>query len=124
MSLGRATEKDVRSALLIALFVFSSPIADAREIRRDAIPEALRGTWATSTDGCKDAGKSQIVLSAKSYVGPAGRCDVDYVMETPGRGGAICLPFGRGGLSGSGLALGRLRVIRGRQAGDDLPGAG
>jgi len=79
----------MRRALLLALFALSSQVADAREIRRDAIPEAFRGTWATSTEACKDQTKSPIVLSAKSYAGPAGSCDVDYVTEIPGRGGAI-----------------------------------
>jgi hypothetical protein len=87
----------MRSALLLAIFVLSSQVADAREIRRDNIPEAFLGTWATTPDGCKDGGKnggkdaakSPIVLAARSYAGPAGNCDVDYVMETPGRGGAI-----------------------------------
>lgn len=79
----------MRSALLLALFALSLQVADAREIRRDAIPEAFRGTWATGTDACTDGGKSSIVLAAKSYAGPAGSCVVDYVTEIPGRGGAI-----------------------------------
>jgi hypothetical protein len=86
-------ERHMRSALLLAMFVLSSQVADAREIRRDSIPDVFRGTWALTTDGCKDGGKdadkSPIVLAARSYAGPAGSCDVDYVMETPGRGGAI-----------------------------------
>jgi hypothetical protein len=86
---GQATEKYMRSALLVALLALSSQVADAREIRRDAIPEAFRGTWTTSTDVCKDGDKSPIVLSAKSYASPAGSCVVDYVTEIPGRGGAI-----------------------------------
>lgn len=91
-----ASSGQMGSALLLAILL-SSQVVDAREIRRDDIPEALRGAWATTTDGCKDGGKdgskdgnnSPIVLSARSYAGPAGSCDVDYVMETPGRGGAI-----------------------------------
>jgi hypothetical protein len=83
----------MRNLLLLAMLVLSSQVADGREIRRNDIPEAFRGTWATTTDGCKDeskdGSKSPIVLSARSYAGPAGSCDVDYVMETPGRGGAI-----------------------------------
>ena len=80
----------MRNALLLALIAaLSSQVADAREIRRDAIPEALRGTWATGADACKDGDKSSIVLAAKSYAGPAGSCDIDYVTEIPGRGGAI-----------------------------------
>jgi len=80
----------MRSAPLVALIaVLSCQLADAREIRRDAIPEAYWGTWATSADACKDADKAPIVLSAKSYAGPAGTCDIDFVMETPGGGGAV-----------------------------------
>jgi hypothetical protein len=74
----------MRSAPVLAIMLLLSHVAHAREIRRDAIPEAFRGTWATSTDGCKDGGGSQIVLSAKSYAGPAGSCAIDYVMEVPG----------------------------------------
>jgi hypothetical protein len=76
-------------SLLVALLALLPQFADAREIRRDAIPESFRGTWATSTDACKESDKSLIVLSAKSYAGPAGACVVDYVTEIPGRGGAI-----------------------------------
>ena len=76
----------MRSALLFASLALSPQFAGAREIRRDAIPEAFRGTWTTSTDACKDSDKSSIVLSAKSYAGPAGGCVVDYVTEIPGRG--------------------------------------
>ncbi len=74
----------MRSAPVLAFLLLLSPIAHAREIRRDAIPEAFRGTWATNTESCKNGGGSQIVLSAKSYAGPAGSCAVDYVMEVPG----------------------------------------
>ena len=76
------------ASVLVLIAVLSSPLADAREIRRDAIPDAFWGTWATSADACKDADKAPVVLSAKSYAGPAGSCDVDFVMETPGVGAA------------------------------------
>jgi hypothetical protein len=80
----------MRSTLLLALITaLSSQVADAREIRRDAIPEAFLGTWAPDTNACKNTDKSRVVLSAKSYAGPAGSCAINYVMETPGRGGAI-----------------------------------
>jgi hypothetical protein len=79
----------MRSTSLLALIAaFSLQVADAREIRRDAIPKAFWGTWATSADACKTGDKSAIVLTVKSYAGPAGSCDVDFVMETPGQGGA------------------------------------
>ncbi len=85
-----ATGNIMRTAPLIALIAaISSQAADAREIRRDAIPEAFWGTWASGQDGCADAAKPSIALAAKSYAGPTGRCDVDYVTEIPGRGGAI-----------------------------------
>jgi hypothetical protein len=74
----------MRSAPVLALFLLLFQVANAREIRRDAIPEAFRGTWATNRDNCKDGGGSQIVLSGKSYAGPAGSCVVDYIMEVPG----------------------------------------
>jgi hypothetical protein len=80
----------MRSAFLLALIAaLSSRVADVREIRRDAIPEALWGTWASSTGVCKNGDNSPIVLSARSYAGPAGRCVIDYVTEVPGRGRAI-----------------------------------
>jgi hypothetical protein len=74
----------MRSALALAFCLLLPQVANAREIRRDAVPEAFRGTWATSTDSCKDGAGPQIVLSAKSYAGPAGSCVIDYVMEVPG----------------------------------------
>jgi hypothetical protein len=75
--------------LLTSIAVLSFQVADAREIRRDAIPESFWGTWAPGTGACKDADKASIVLSAKSYAGPAGSCVIDYVTEVPGRGGAV-----------------------------------
>lgn len=80
----------MRSAPLLALIAaLSTQLVDAREIRRDAVPEAFWGTWTSSTGACKDADKSRVVLSAKSYAGPAGSCDIDFVMETPGGDGAV-----------------------------------
>ena len=79
----------MRGPLVLAVLVLWSQAGDAREIRRDAIPEAFHGTWATSTDACKDGAKPPTVLSAKAYAGPVGSCEVDYVTEIPGRGGAI-----------------------------------
>jgi hypothetical protein len=74
---------------LAFIAALSSQISDAREIRRDAMPEAFQGTWAPSADACTDAAKSAVVLSAKSYAGPAGSCVILYVTEIPGRDGAI-----------------------------------
>jgi hypothetical protein len=76
----------MRKILAVALIAtLAPPIADAREIRRDAMPEAFRGTWAPGGDACKQADALAIVLSAKNYVGPAGSCVIEYVTEIPGR---------------------------------------
>jgi hypothetical protein len=72
------------TAFLAFIAVLSSQVSDAREIRRDDVPESFWGTWATSTDACKAADKPPIVLSAKSYAGPEGSCVVNFVMEVPG----------------------------------------
>ncbi len=74
----------MRRAILLSLFAVWCQVADAREIRLPEMPEAFRGTWATNTDACNNGDKSPIVLSAKSYAGPVGRCVVDYVIEVPG----------------------------------------
>jgi len=82
--------KAMRSTLLVALIV-ALPLqaAAAREIRRDAVPEAFWGTWAPGDHACKDGDTSAIALSAKAYAGPSGTCAIVYVTEIPGRGGAI-----------------------------------
>jgi hypothetical protein len=74
---------------LAIVALLSSPVSNAREIRRDAVPEPFWGTWALNAGACTDADKPPIVLSAKAYAGPAGSCVIDYVTEIPGRGGAI-----------------------------------
>jgi hypothetical protein len=80
----------MRSLPVLALIaVLSSQAAEAREIRRDAIPESFWGTWVPGTNACKDGDKPPVVLTGKSYAGPAGSCAIDYVTEVPGRGGAI-----------------------------------
>jgi len=76
-------------ALLAIMIALSVHAASAREIRRDAMPEAFWGTWALGTDPCKENDTSAIVLSAKAYAGPAGNCAIAYVTEIPGRAGPI-----------------------------------
>lgn len=78
-----------RTALWALIAVLSLQAATAREIRRDAMPEAPWGTWAPGTDACKEGDTSAIVLSAKTYAGPAGSCVIDCVTEVPGRAGPI-----------------------------------
>jgi len=72
-------------ALLAIIAALSIQAASAREIRRDAMPEAFWGTWVPGTDACKGNDTSAIVLSAKAYSGPAGSCAIAYVTEIPGR---------------------------------------
>ena len=75
----------MRTILYLAFVaMLASQIADAREIRRDAVPESFWGTWAPSTGTCTDADKPPVVLSGKSYAGPAGNCVVNFVDEVPG----------------------------------------
>jgi len=73
-----------RTLLLAIVVALASQAASSREIRRDAVPDAFWGTWAPGTDACKDKDKPAIVLSGKSYAGPAGSCAIDFVMEIPG----------------------------------------
>jgi hypothetical protein len=47
-----------------------------------SIPDAFWGTWAPSVEGCKAGSTEAIVLSAKAYAGPLGKCDAASVSET------------------------------------------
>jgi hypothetical protein len=49
----------------------------------NSIPDAYWGTWAPGEESCKDGDTAAIVLSAKAYSGPLGKCDVASVSETP-----------------------------------------
>ena len=75
----------MRTIAFLALLAMLPPQAsEAREIRRDGLPESFWGTWAPSTGACKDADKPPVVLAVKSYAGPAGNCVVNFVDEVPG----------------------------------------
>jgi hypothetical protein len=49
----------------------------------NSIPEAYWGTWAPGTAACTDGDQAAIVLSAKAYAGPLGKCVVASVSEIP-----------------------------------------
>jgi hypothetical protein len=49
----------------------------------NSIPNAYWGTWGPGGDSCKDGDTEAIVLSAKVYSGPLGKCDIASVSETP-----------------------------------------
>jgi hypothetical protein len=74
-------------AMTMATFVSHAAVADVK--RHASIPEPLRGSWAPSADACKNADKSVIALSAKSYAGAEGNCAVLWVSETAGAHGPI-----------------------------------
>jgi len=79
----------MRGICLLALFAPLVPqAATAHVVRHNSVPEAYWGTWIPDTGACSADDKSAIVLTAKDYVGPAGKCSVDYVSETPAPKGA------------------------------------
>jgi hypothetical protein len=49
----------------------------------DSIPDAYWGRWAPSVESCKDGDTEALVLSAKAYAGPLGKCDIASVSVAP-----------------------------------------
>jgi hypothetical protein len=77
-----AGEAIIRTALVLMAVVAVAPqVARAHVVRHNSVPEAYWGTWSPGA-ACSADDKSAIVLAAKTYVGPAGNCSVDYVSET------------------------------------------
>jgi hypothetical protein len=74
-----------KAALLVIIAAFAPQAAVAKGGVKviGAIPEAYWGTWAPGAGPCKDGDTAAIVLSAKAYAGPLGKCDVDAVSEIP-----------------------------------------
>jgi len=76
-----------KAALLvfIAAFVPQAAAAAKGGIKvLNSIPDAYWGTWAPGVGRpCKEGDTEAIVLSAKAYAGPLGKCDVASVSETP-----------------------------------------
>ena len=55
----------------------------------DSIPDAYWGTWAAGIESCKNGDTEAIVLSAKAYAGPLGKCVIiGSVSETPSSRGS------------------------------------
>jgi len=75
-----------KAALLvfIAAFVPQAAAAAKGGIKvLNSIPDAYWGTWAPGVGRpCKEGDTEAIVLSAKAYAGPLGKCDVASVSET------------------------------------------
>jgi hypothetical protein len=81
----------MRAVLMSALAaLISSGIAMAAHVKRlEFIPEALWGSWAPTSDLCKDIDKAVVVVSAQTYVSPNASCKVTSVSETAGARGPI-----------------------------------
>ena len=75
----------MRGWILLILFFPSATLAD---VRHNAIPVSLHGTWASSAQSCSKAHEA-IVLTKNSYAGPKGRCSVPWVIESAGAHGTI-----------------------------------
>jgi hypothetical protein len=77
-------------ALLVFIAAFAPQAAYARGGIKvlGSIPDAFWGTWAPGADACKAGSTQAIILSAKAYVGPLGKCDVASVSEAPSPKGA------------------------------------
>jgi hypothetical protein len=78
-------------ALLVFIAAFAPQDACARGGIKvlGAIPDAFWGTWAPGAEACKAGSTEAIVLSAKAYAGPLGKCDIiGSVSETPSSRGS------------------------------------
>jgi hypothetical protein len=78
-----------RIVVLAALAALAPQAAAAHVVRHGEMPQAYRGTWAPGTGPCKDGDAAAIVLTAKTYAGPAGSCTIEYVSETATPRGAM-----------------------------------
>ncbi len=58
------------------------------DVRRSNVPEAVRGTWAPSTDLCSQQQKT-VSLSATQYTDAQNTCEVRWVEERAGTPGTI-----------------------------------
>jgi hypothetical protein len=75
------------AGLLSAVSVLAVDPAVADEIRHNTFAGALLGTWAQSADLCARNDKSNFAISASSYNGPDGSCNVEVIVETAGAKG-------------------------------------
>ena len=75
-------------ALLVLIAAIAPQAAAARVKVIGAIPEDYWGEWTSGVKPCKSGDTEVLVLSAKAYAGPMGKCDVVSVSETPGQNGA------------------------------------
>jgi len=71
---------------LVCVLLPGATLADS--VRHLTVPERCWGTWAPSTDLCRDD-KSVFVVSAKGYVTSQANCTIQWLTETAGADGPI-----------------------------------
>src|SRR6266446_6375397 len=71
---------------LVCVLLPGATLADS--VRHLSVPERCWGTWAPSTDLCRDD-KSVFVVSAKGYVTSQANCTIQWLTETAGADGPI-----------------------------------
>ena len=74
--------------LLVLIAAIAPQAAAARVKVIGVIPEDYWGEWTSGVEPCKSGDTEVLVLSAKVYAGPLGKCDVVSVSEIPGQNGA------------------------------------
>lgn len=74
-----------KAALLLLVAAFAPEAVGAKGGIKvlASIPDAYWGRWAPGVESCKDGDAEALVLSAKAYAGPLGKCDIATVSETP-----------------------------------------
>jgi hypothetical protein len=78
----------ITGALVVVVALAShDAVADIK--RHASVPESLRGSWSTNSDGCGAEDKSIIVLSDKAYVSSGSKCAIPWVSETASPRGSI-----------------------------------
>jgi hypothetical protein len=80
------SEHLMRAIIAVATLLSGPALADS--VRHLDVPERLVGTWAPSTELCRDD-KSTIVVSSRGYASTQESCEVQWVTETAGRDGPI-----------------------------------
>src|ERR1043165_5214687 len=61
------------TALLASVMLLVPQVAGAHVVRHSNIPQAYRGTWATSAEACAKSDAEALVLAAKTDVGRRSR---------------------------------------------------
>jgi len=84
--------KTMRKAALLVFIAAFMPVvvaASSHIVRHSSIPETYWGTWAPADATCKDADRSGLVLSERTYASSTTNCAVEAVYETPSPKGVV-----------------------------------